>query len=62
MNPKHKPYCHNCSHCEVPPTGAMLCVATIYATPTRMQREAHGLCGIEGRLYEKREEEYAQAD
>lgn len=62
VSSKQKPYCHTCLHCEVPTTGSMLCVATIYATPTRLQREAHGLCGVEGQLYEQREEEYAQAD
>ena len=62
MKQQQKPYCHTCANCELPPTGAMICVATIYATPTRLQRDERGLCGADGRLYEKREEEYVQAD
>lgn len=57
MTPKQKPYCHTCAHCEVPPTGAMICVVTIHTMPTRLQRSEQGLCGVEGKLYETREDE-----
>ena len=54
-----RPFCHKCKHVELQPTGPIYCTATMRTIPTRVMRLLGEECGPEGKLYEKREPEYA---